>query len=130
MLLTQEVSCCKDTSYYCIVIDSLIQERTHMLMIMFTAKLYILSLVLICSTLSYHFIIENLWALLLIVVSSSYSLFPSLRSFLCLNCFFSFTLFGCVSQHITKSIFIFLYSTYIKIASMRIITYMYRFDFK
>ena len=33
VLLTREVTCCKDTSYYCIVIDSRIQERTHMVMI-------------------------------------------------------------------------------------------------
>ena len=68
VLLTREVTCCKDTSYYCIVIDS--GTNAHGDDKMFTAKLYILSLVLICSTLSYHFIIENLWALLLIAVSS------------------------------------------------------------
>ena len=38
--------------------------------------------------------------------------------------FLSFTIFGFVSQRITKSIFIFLYCTEIKVVSMRIITYI------
>ena len=98
VLLTREVTCCKDTSYYCIVIDS--GTNAHGDDKMFTAKLYILSLVLICSTLSYHFIIWKSVGLIIdcgLVVVLSF--FTKYRSFSLQIVFLFYLIWICFSAN-------------------------------